>query len=221
MYRIYCSTIEKLYWGRQYLTADFFDLIRKTFKRNMVFIGAYSGRELIAGAVNLAKANVMYGRYWGCFRDVPLPALQRLLLRGHRALDPARHPALRARRRRRIQMAARLRPRTHAQHPLCFESGSEARDCGIFETRASRSRAMDRGGQGAQPTETATPIGSGIRIVRVYAISRRFVGGGGNSNSGAGSPVRFVTRLRYRVRCPLATSNASCAFDSDLPSASN
>jgi uncharacterized protein len=70
MYRIYCSTIEKLYWGRQYLTADFFDLIRKTFKRNMVFIGAYSGRELVAGAVNLAKANVMYGRYWGCFRDV-------------------------------------------------------------------------------------------------------------------------------------------------------
>jgi uncharacterized protein len=70
MYRIYCSTIEKLYWGRQYLTPDFFDLIRKSFKRNMVFIGAYAGRELIAGAVNLAKANVMYGRYWGCFRDV-------------------------------------------------------------------------------------------------------------------------------------------------------
>ena len=69
MYRIYCSTIEKLYWGRQYLTPDFFDLIRKTFKRNMVFIGAYSGRELVAGAVNLAKANVMYGRYWGCFRE--------------------------------------------------------------------------------------------------------------------------------------------------------
>src|SRR6266436_2712035 len=70
MYRIYCSTIEKLYWGRQYLTPDFFDLIRKTFKRNMVFIGAYAGRELVAGAVNLAKANVMYGRYWGCFRDM-------------------------------------------------------------------------------------------------------------------------------------------------------
>jgi uncharacterized protein len=70
MYRIYCSTIEKLYWGRQYLSEEFFDLIRKTFKRNMVFIGAYDGRELIAGAINLAKANVMYGRYWGCFREV-------------------------------------------------------------------------------------------------------------------------------------------------------
>ncbi len=70
MYRIYCSTIEKLYWGRRYLTEEFFDLIRKSFKRNMVFIGAYAGRELIAGAVNLAKANVMYGRYWGCLREV-------------------------------------------------------------------------------------------------------------------------------------------------------
>ncbi len=70
MYRIYCSTIEKLYWGRRYLTEEFFELIRKSFKRNIVFIGAYDGRELIAGAVNLAKANVMYGRYWGCFREV-------------------------------------------------------------------------------------------------------------------------------------------------------
>jgi len=69
MFRIYCSTIEKLYWGRQYLSEEFFDLIRKSFKRNMVFIGAYAGRELVAGAVNLAKAGVMYGRYWGCFRE--------------------------------------------------------------------------------------------------------------------------------------------------------
>jgi predicted N-acyltransferase len=70
MFQIYLSTIEKLYWGRQYLTEEFFEIIRERFKRNMVFIGAYSGRELVAGAVNLAKAGVMYGRYWGCFRDV-------------------------------------------------------------------------------------------------------------------------------------------------------
>jgi predicted N-acyltransferase len=70
MFQIYLSTIEKLYWGRQYLTKKFFEIIRERFKRNMVFIGAYAGRELVAGAVNLAKARVMYGRYWGCFRDV-------------------------------------------------------------------------------------------------------------------------------------------------------
>ena len=70
MYAIYLSTIEKLYWGRQYLSENFFDIIRERFKRNMVFIAAYHGRELVAGAVNLAKADVMYGRYWGCFRDL-------------------------------------------------------------------------------------------------------------------------------------------------------
>ncbi len=70
MYAIYLSTIEKLYWGRQYLTENFFNIIRDRFKRNMVFIAAYHGRELVAGAVNLAKADLMYGRYWGCFRDV-------------------------------------------------------------------------------------------------------------------------------------------------------
>jgi predicted N-acyltransferase len=70
MYRIYLSTIEKLYWGRQYLTAKFFDLLREYFRRNVCFIGAYDRRELIAGAINFEKAGVLYGRYWGCFREV-------------------------------------------------------------------------------------------------------------------------------------------------------
>jgi hypothetical protein len=70
MFQIYRSTIDKLYWGRQYLTQSFFDALRKSFKRNVAFIGAWDGDELIAGAINLAKAGVMYGRYWGCFRDV-------------------------------------------------------------------------------------------------------------------------------------------------------
>jgi uncharacterized protein len=70
MYRVYLSTIEKLYWGRQYLTAEFFELLREHFRRNVCFIGAYHGRELIAGAINFEKAGVLYGRYWGCFREV-------------------------------------------------------------------------------------------------------------------------------------------------------
>jgi len=70
MFRVYLATIEKLYWGRQYLTREFFTLLGKHFRRNMCFIGAWRGRELIAGAVNLEKAGVLYGRYWGCFREV-------------------------------------------------------------------------------------------------------------------------------------------------------
>ncbi|HVA77750.1 MAG TPA: GNAT family N-acetyltransferase [Candidatus Binataceae bacterium] len=70
MYQVYLSTIEKLYWGRQYLTKEFFAILRKNSKRNLSFIAAYDGAEIVAGAICLEKAGVLYGRYWGCFRDV-------------------------------------------------------------------------------------------------------------------------------------------------------
>jgi uncharacterized protein len=70
MFKIYHSTIEKLYWGRQYLTREFFNLLRDNFKRHLCFVGAYRGKELVAGTINLQKAGVFYGRYWGCFEEV-------------------------------------------------------------------------------------------------------------------------------------------------------
>ncbi len=70
MYDVYISTIDKLYWGRRYLTREFFDLLRDNFRRCVCFVGAYSGRELIAGTINFEKSGVLYGRYWGCFKDL-------------------------------------------------------------------------------------------------------------------------------------------------------
>lgn len=70
MFKIYLSTIEKLYWGRQYLTREFFNLMRDNFKRHLCFIAAYRGKELVAGTINLQKAGVFYGRYWGCFEEM-------------------------------------------------------------------------------------------------------------------------------------------------------
>jgi predicted N-acyltransferase len=70
LYKIYQSTIKKLYWGRQYLTRDFFDLIRDNFKRHLCFVGAWRGDELIAGTINLQKSGVFYGRYWGSFEEL-------------------------------------------------------------------------------------------------------------------------------------------------------
>ena len=40
MFRIYLSTIEKLYWGRQYLNKRFFDELRRRWKRNLCFVAA-------------------------------------------------------------------------------------------------------------------------------------------------------------------------------------
>jgi uncharacterized protein len=70
IFQIYLSTIQKLYWGRQYLTREFFDLVRDHFKRHLCFIGAWRGGELIAGTINLQKAGVFYGRYWGAFEEL-------------------------------------------------------------------------------------------------------------------------------------------------------
>jgi predicted N-acyltransferase len=70
MFEIYRSTIEKLYWGRQYLTREFFDLMRDRFKRFLCFICAFRGSELVAATFNVQKAGVLCGRYWGCFRDL-------------------------------------------------------------------------------------------------------------------------------------------------------
>src|ERR1700730_5253098 len=70
LYQIYLSTIQKLYWGRQYLTRQFFDLLRQRFKRHLCFVGAWRGDELIAGTINLQKSGVFYGRYWGSFEEL-------------------------------------------------------------------------------------------------------------------------------------------------------
>jgi uncharacterized protein len=69
MFRIYLSTIEKLYWGRQYLNQRFFDRLRR-WKRNLCFVVARQHGEIVAGAINVQKAGVLYGRYWGCLREI-------------------------------------------------------------------------------------------------------------------------------------------------------
>lgn len=70
MFRIYLSTIEKMYWGRQYLNSRFFELLRRRFRRHLCFVTARRGGELVAGAIDVQKAGVLYGRYWGAFEEV-------------------------------------------------------------------------------------------------------------------------------------------------------
>jgi hypothetical protein len=70
MFHIYLSTIDKLFWGRQYLNPKFFELLRDRFKRNLCFITASRNGRLLAGTVNVQKGGVFYGRYWGTFEEV-------------------------------------------------------------------------------------------------------------------------------------------------------
>ena len=95
LFDLYRSTIEKLYFGRQYLNKKFFQLLKNSsFREYIVLILAYRIEEkslsvvnladtgnkvskisnsipidgtLLAGTFNVVKDDIFYGRYWGSF----------------------------------------------------------------------------------------------------------------------------------------------------------
>ncbi len=71
-FRIYKSTVDKFYWGRQYLNRRVFDLWVETMPERFELVAARAGAdgEIVAGAVNFVKGRRLYGRYWGCFREL-------------------------------------------------------------------------------------------------------------------------------------------------------
>lgn len=70
MFRLYKSTIDKLYWGRQYLNFALFDLLRQRWKRRLCFFIARRKGEIVGGTFTVRKGNVLYGRYWGAFEEL-------------------------------------------------------------------------------------------------------------------------------------------------------
>ena len=58
-------------WGQPYLTRSFFDIIGESMRDDIVLFLAYDGDRPIAGALNFVSPECLYGRYWGCTRDVP------------------------------------------------------------------------------------------------------------------------------------------------------
>ncbi|HVS14126.1 MAG TPA: GNAT family N-acetyltransferase [Thermoanaerobaculia bacterium] len=66
---LYRTTTEKYMWGGAYLDRA---MIRALFERlpeHTELVLAERGREPVAGALNLASATHLYGRYWGCFEE--------------------------------------------------------------------------------------------------------------------------------------------------------
>ncbi len=70
MFQLYKSTIDKLYWGQQYLNAALFELLHQRWRHRLCFIVARRGDELVAGTFNVRKNGVLYGRYWGTFEEL-------------------------------------------------------------------------------------------------------------------------------------------------------
>ena len=71
MFRLYKGHVDRLYYGRQYLTREFFDAVGKRFAKHLCLILAERQGKIIAGTFNVSGTNVLYGRYWGAFEDRP------------------------------------------------------------------------------------------------------------------------------------------------------
>jgi len=57
-------------WGTPYLTREAFTLMGERMGDRIVLILAFDGDVPIAGALNFIGKDAIYGRYWGCSRDV-------------------------------------------------------------------------------------------------------------------------------------------------------
>lgn len=69
MYRLYKEHIDKLYYGRQYLTQAFFNEVGRRFKPHVCLILAEKDSRIIAGTFNVQDHEALYGRYWGAFQE--------------------------------------------------------------------------------------------------------------------------------------------------------
>jgi predicted N-acyltransferase len=69
-YRFYSSTVDRK-WGSAYLTRQFFTLLGERLGESVVLMIAEHDGKPVAGALNLAGADTLYGRNWGCRGDWP------------------------------------------------------------------------------------------------------------------------------------------------------
>ena len=58
-------------WGHPYLTRAAFDLMGARMADRIILVLAYDGDAPVAGAMHFVGADTLYGRYWGCVRDIP------------------------------------------------------------------------------------------------------------------------------------------------------
>jgi predicted N-acyltransferase len=69
-YQFYVSTVDRK-WGGAYLTRRFFTLLSERLGDAVVLMLALHHGEPVAGALNLAGADTLYGRNWGCRGEWP------------------------------------------------------------------------------------------------------------------------------------------------------
>lgn len=70
-FRFYKATVNKFYWGRQYLNRAFFEELVEKLGDSVEVVVARQAGQPIAGAWNFFGKNALFGRYWGALEDRP------------------------------------------------------------------------------------------------------------------------------------------------------
>lgn len=71
VFAYYLDTIQKFFYGRQYLNEEFFLRLRHSLAQRLQVVFAERGGKPFGAAFNLIKGDRLYGRYWGAHEDVP------------------------------------------------------------------------------------------------------------------------------------------------------
>jgi uncharacterized protein len=71
VFALYGATLGKYLFGQQYLTRDFFERVFARLPHRLELVEARRDGRLIGGAFNAVSLNALYGRYWGCFEELP------------------------------------------------------------------------------------------------------------------------------------------------------
>ncbi len=73
IFDFYRSTVEKFFYGKQYLNRAFFEQVCQTMPEQLhVVVASDAGsKKPIAGAFNLLGKHALYGRYWGALEERP------------------------------------------------------------------------------------------------------------------------------------------------------
>ncbi len=75
-FELYLTTVQKFYWGRQYLNRAFFEQVFERLPSALQVVRAvpcgspHARGRALAGAINLVGEEALFGRYWGAFREL-------------------------------------------------------------------------------------------------------------------------------------------------------
>lgn len=73
VFDFYRSTVQKFFYGKQYLNRAFFEQVCRTMPEHLHVVVARAGGSArpFAGAFNLLGKRALYGRYWGALEERP------------------------------------------------------------------------------------------------------------------------------------------------------